>query len=283
MLLKENFSEEYIRSLQKDSKRDPVLLERTVYAFGLLEALARVRMPFIFKGGTCLMMLMDKPRRLSTDIDIIVEPGTDLDDYLEKASAIFPFQMVEEQKRVGKNNIEKRHFKFTYDSPINNKQFYILLDVLFENNHYAEVETKEIRNDLLLTEEEYLTVKIPSADCILADKLTAFAPHTTGVELNKGKDMEVMKQLYDVCSLIEVFKECDVVKRTYEPIALAQHQRTAYGTALSQLYVLRHEARSEQRSIRYMLKVYVTYVDIFMQKTIVRKLQQGEQPWLCTW
>lgn len=32
-----------------------------------------------------------------------------------------------------------------------------------------------------------------------------------------------------------------------------------------------------------MLKVYVTYVDIFMQKTIVRKLQQGEQPWLCTW
>lgn len=222
MLLKENFSEEYIRSLQKDSKRDPVLLERTVYAFGLLEALARVRMPFIFKGGTCLMMLMDKPRRLSTDIDIIVEPGTDLDDYLEKASAIFPFQMVEEQKRVGKNNIEKRHFKFTYDSPINNKQFYILLDVLFENNHYAEVETKEIRNDLLLTEEEYLTVKIPSADCILADKLTAFAPHTTGVELNKGKDMEVMKQLYDVCSLIEVFKECDVVKRTYEPIALAE-------------------------------------------------------------
>mgnify|MGYP002553380854 CR=1 FL=1 len=106
MLLKENFSEEYIRSLQKDSKRDPVLLEHTVYAFGLLEALARVRMPFIFKGGTCLMMLMDKPRRLSTDIDIIVEPGTDLDDYLEKASAIFPFQMVEEQKRVGKNNIE---------------------------------------------------------------------------------------------------------------------------------------------------------------------------------
>lgn len=163
--------------------------------------------------------------------------------------------------------------------------------MLFENNHYAEVETKEIRNDLLLTEEEYLTVKIPSADCILADKLTAFAPHTTGVELNKGKDMEVMKQLYDVCSLIEVFKECDVVKRTYEPIALAEIAYRGINAtptdclwiALSQLYVLRHEARSEQRSIRYMLKVYVTYVDIFMQKTIVRKLQQGEQPWLCTW
>lgn len=222
MLLKENFSEEYIRELQKNSKRDPVLLERTVYAFGLLEALTRVGMPFIFKGGTCLMLLMEKPRRLSTDIDIIVKPGTDLDDYLDKASEIFPFQMVEEQKRVGKNNIEKRHFKFTYDSPINNKPFYILLNVLFEENHYAELVEKEIRNDLLLTEESYLTVKIPSADCILADKLTAFAPHTTGIELNKGKDMEAMKQFYDVCSLIEIFSECSIIKRTYESIALAE-------------------------------------------------------------
>ena len=110
-----SFAEEHIRELQKTSKRDPVLLERAVYAFGLLEALARVGMPFIFKGGTCLMLLMNRPRRLSTDIDIIVEPRTDLDAFIEEASKIFPFQSAEEQKRIGKNNIEKRHFKFTYD------------------------------------------------------------------------------------------------------------------------------------------------------------------------
>jgi predicted nucleotidyltransferase component of viral defense system len=75
MIRKESFEEEHVRDLQKSSKRDPVLLERTVYAFGLLEALARVGMPFIFKGGTCLMLLMDHPHRLSTDIDIIVSPG----------------------------------------------------------------------------------------------------------------------------------------------------------------------------------------------------------------
>lgn len=85
-----SFSEEHIRELQKTSKRDPVLLERAVYAFGLLEALARVGMPFIFKGGTCLMLLMDRPRRLSTDIDIIVKPGTDLDAFIEEASRYSP-------------------------------------------------------------------------------------------------------------------------------------------------------------------------------------------------
>lgn len=107
MLLQENFAEEHIRELQRTSRRDPVLLERAVYAFGLLEALAKVGMPFIFKGGTCLMLLMKHPRRLSTDIDIIAEPGTDLDKYLDRASEIFPFKAVEEQKRIGKNNIEK--------------------------------------------------------------------------------------------------------------------------------------------------------------------------------
>lgn len=222
MITRENFTEERIRELQKKSGRDPVLLERAVYAFGLLEALAKVELPFIFKGGTCLMLLMEAPRRLSTDIDIVVAPGTDLDDYLSKAAEIFPFQKMEEQKRVGKNNIVKRHFKFTYDSPINNRPFYILLDVLFEENHYAETVKREIRNDLLLTEEEYFKVEIPSADCILADKLTAFAPHTIGIPLGANKDMEVMKQLYDVMSLLEIFTGCKNVLPTYLAIAQAE-------------------------------------------------------------
>ena len=58
-------------------------------------------MPLIFQGGTSLMLLMNRPRRLSTDIDIIVEPGTDLDACIEAASKIFPCQRAEEQKRIG--------------------------------------------------------------------------------------------------------------------------------------------------------------------------------------
>lgn len=52
MILKETYSENHIRELQKSSKRDPALLERALHAFGLLEAISRVNMPFIFKGGT---------------------------------------------------------------------------------------------------------------------------------------------------------------------------------------------------------------------------------------
>lgn len=52
MLLQENFTATHIQELRERSNRDPILLERTVYAFGLLEALARVGLPFIFKGVT---------------------------------------------------------------------------------------------------------------------------------------------------------------------------------------------------------------------------------------
>ncbi|HCT71421.1 MAG TPA: hypothetical protein DF409_10765, partial [Bacteroidales bacterium] len=208
--------------LHQVSKRDPVLLERAVYAFGLLEALCRVDMPFIFKGGTCLMLLLEHPMRLSTDIDIIVEPGTEIDVFIKKAAFIFPFISYEEQIRQGKNKIVKRHFKFTYDSPVNGKPFYILLDVLIEENHYTCLVKREIKNELLLTGGEMLTVQIPDINCILADKLAAFAPHTTGILLGGTKDMEVMKQMYDVCSLLDVHTDFAVVRETYRKVSLAE-------------------------------------------------------------
>ncbi len=42
MITKENYSEEHIRQIQNDSHRDPLLIERTLFAFGLLEALAEM-------------------------------------------------------------------------------------------------------------------------------------------------------------------------------------------------------------------------------------------------
>ena len=91
MIDKTVYELEYIRELQKRYASDPGLIERAVYAFGLLEAIRLVDMPFCFKGGTSLMLIMKKPARLSTDIDILVEPGTDVDKYIEKAAKISHF------------------------------------------------------------------------------------------------------------------------------------------------------------------------------------------------
>ncbi|MCD8369815.1 MAG: nucleotidyl transferase AbiEii/AbiGii toxin family protein [Clostridiales bacterium] len=218
MLSRENFELKHIIELQGKSRRDPNLIERALFAFGLLEALRRVDLPFIFKGGTSLLLLLDRPMRLSTDIDIIVEPGTEVDNYLEKAARIFPFRSYEEQERKEKNNIVKRHFRFQFDSPRMGEPLEIILDILFEHSKYAKVIEKPIASELLITEPEYLTVSIPDPNSILADKLTAFAPHTTGVLLGTKKDLEIMKQMFDVYMLINAMTDFDIVCKTYSDV-----------------------------------------------------------------
>ena len=42
MITKENYSEEHIRQIVNENRRDPLLVERTLFAFGLLEALAKI-------------------------------------------------------------------------------------------------------------------------------------------------------------------------------------------------------------------------------------------------
>ena len=70
MIAKENYEKQRIMELHKSSKKDPQLLERALYAFGLLEAIRRVGLPFIFKGGTCLLLLLKHPMQLLSLIHI---------------------------------------------------------------------------------------------------------------------------------------------------------------------------------------------------------------------
>lgn len=216
MLSREIYQAEYVRSLQERYRKDPSLLERVLFAFGLLEAITRVGMPFIFKGGTALMLILEHPLRLSTDIDILCAPGTDVDHYIEEASRLFPFKAYEEDRRIGRNNIEKRHFKFVYHSPLRDDDFYILLDVVFCENPYLATEQREITNELLITEGVPVTVTVPSPECILGDKLTAFAPHTTGVPFGIDKELEIIKQLFDVAALSERIGNYDNLIATYD-------------------------------------------------------------------
>lgn len=215
MITKENYGMEHIEKIREKHKVDRTILERSIYALGLLEALVTVGLPFVFKGGTSLTLLLKHPKRLSTDIDIVVEPGTNVGQYIEEASKIFPFKSVEQKVRIGRYNIEKRHYQFLYDSPAFGKEFYILLDVLYEYNNYARLIKKPIDNMLIITKEPYEKVTMPTVDCIMGDKLTAFAPHTTGVPLGIDKELEIIKQMYDVSCLFDEFNNYEDVYNSY--------------------------------------------------------------------
>ena len=121
MIKKETFTLENIQRIIQEYKVDPELAQRTVFALGLVEALRKVDLKFVFKGGSSLMLLFDLPKRLSTDVDILVNKNCDIDSYINKVASIFPFTSVSESVIATNKSISKKHYKFTYLSPIKNR------------------------------------------------------------------------------------------------------------------------------------------------------------------
>lgn len=54
---------------------------------------------------------------------------------------------------------------------------------------------------------------------MLGDKLTAFAPHTTGIQYGLNKELEIAKQLFDIGLLFDVAEDVELVSTTFETIA----------------------------------------------------------------
>ena len=209
--------------------RDIAMVEKTIRAFSLLEALARSGCPFIFKGGSSLMLHLNTSKRLSIDVDIICPPGTIIEDYLNQYAEEYGFGKVELVERISRTDVPKQHAKFYYEVsyPGNGGQDKILLDVLFEETHYSKIVALPIQSPLLIIDEPYVMVNLPSHEDLLGDKLTAFAPHTTGIPFFKGQKkctMEIIKQLFDVASLFDITDNLTITRQTFKKFAAVELQ-----------------------------------------------------------
>lgn len=56
---------------------------------------------------------------------------------------------------------------------------------------------------------------MPTIESITGDKLTAFAPTTTGVLYGKGKHVEIIKQMFDLGQLFEKITDFEVVVQSF--------------------------------------------------------------------
>lgn len=239
MIKKECFTTEWIGQVSSALHyNDKNLIEKVIRALSLLEMLVGAGCPLVFKGGTALMLILGKSaHRLSIDIDVICPPGTNIEDYL-KAFADFGFTDLELVERRQRNdaNIPKSHSKFFYQIAYRNDadaQSYILLDVLYEDVHYLRTRQIAIDSPFIRLEGEPLMVTVPSVEDILEDKLTAFAPNTTGIPYYKnGKScsMEIAKQLYDVGRLFENVSDLQITSQAFRKIAAVELSYRSLGT-----------------------------------------------------
>lgn len=228
MISPESRSLEWITKVAKDHNiKDYALVEKTIRAFSLLEALVRSGCPLLFKGGSSCMLHLNTSKRLSIDIDIICPPGTRIEDYLHRYSSEYGFGEVKLVERISRTDVPKTHAKFFYQVayPATGGEDKILLDVLFEDIHYANVVTLPIQSPFLKTEGEPVMVNLPSREDLLGDKLTAFAPHTTGIPFFKGErncSMEIIKQLFDVASLFDIVSDISITAETFKKFAAVE-------------------------------------------------------------
>ncbi len=225
MIKKETLTKEWIQQVSKNNRNaDPILVEKVIRALFLLEGLAKAKLPFIFKGGTALMLLMDSAKRLSIDIDIILlKQVKELDEILSGMAKEQHFTKIELQHRTTESDIEKAHYKFFYIPVYNTgkQEEYVLLDILYEANQYQKISPRKIISQFVITSTSPLQVDIPSLADLLGDKLTAFAPNTTGVPYFKNENsmsMEIIKQLYDIGNLFDTTDDVKTFKETFNSI-----------------------------------------------------------------
>lgn len=207
MIKKESYSIEWLDAKVKEhDAASSDLAEKMMHALMLLEQLKLKGLDFIFKGGTALVLMTEEFHRFSKDIDIVIhEEPNNLKEVFDAIVSDTDFIRWEESERQNDEfQVPKKHFKFYY--PENKPTKYekpILLDIIFVESTYPATRSTQIKHPLLVTEEPYTEVIIPTFDSIAGDKLTAFAPNTVGIPIGKNKEIEIAKQLFDLNLLFD--------------------------------------------------------------------------------
>lgn len=228
MIAKDSLKPEWLQKVSAENRKaDKILIEKVIRALLLLEGLVESGLPFIFKGGTAVMLLQKQPKRFSIDLDIIVQEEADFDALFPTFIKAKSFTRFEEQRRGASSSIEKRHYKFFYKPAhqTNLSEDNILLDILLEDSPYQTIVSTDIDTPFTRQEGTPVQASLPSIEDILADKLTAFAPNTTGIPYRKGgfsATMEIIKQLYDIGNLFSEIRDITGFARTFKKIALME-------------------------------------------------------------
>ncbi len=232
MISKDTLTDEWVKQVIVNigthrKSPDKILVEKAIRALLLLEGLSQSGLEFIFKGGTAVMLIQNPPKRISIDIDIVSSKLTNPEDNFNSFLRSKGFIRFSLDSRNPISIIEKLHYKFYY-LPICQSRVaedYILLDILIEPSNYSRTLATTINSPFIKYEQPPSEVYVPSKEDLFADKMTAFAPYTTGIPYTRSgvsMSMEIIKQLYDLGNLFEGLEDVGTIEETFHRIARSE-------------------------------------------------------------
>jgi hypothetical protein len=227
MILDSSYTPEWIAGKRKTyPASDPNIMEKVIYALSLVEQLVLANLNFTFKGGTSLLLILPEPKRFSIDVDIVtIESRENVESALSLVCKNGIFTKFElDERRSYQPGIPKAHYLLTFFSQWDQKDRIILLDILYAEHCYPALIQAPVKNEWIQTGADPISVSIPTADSIAGDKLTAYAPNTTGIRFRVEhadgriieKQMEVMKQLFDIGILFDRLNNFIHFKQSFE-------------------------------------------------------------------
>jgi hypothetical protein len=194
-----------------------IALEKSIYALALLERLAGSGLRFMFKGGTCMLLHLAQLRRISVDVDIVcTDPLEQILRTLDRLAVPPRFIRWEEDERNPDRRPRRKHFRFYYHPlDAHNPEPFVLLDVVLEHVAHPFIEMKPVTASFVEAVDPP-SVRVPTINGLLGDKLTAFAPETVGVKYKSNLAQQIIKQMFDVGVLVPLATELGHVGQAHE-------------------------------------------------------------------
>ncbi len=141
---------------------------------------------------------------------------TDIESILDKICSASLFTHFElDERRSYQSGLPKAHYFMFFKSALDGVERSILLDLLFEESAYTTTQFTPIAGEYIKQEGKPSTVLTPTINAIMGDKLTAFAPNTTGVLYGSYKELEIVKQLFDLAILFDEIDDFEEVATSF--------------------------------------------------------------------
>ncbi len=196
---KEFFTAEHILKHKGDTS--PILAEQVVHCLELVSELSSKGLDYMFKGGNSLLVILNKPRRFSIDIDIATDETKErIDEVLDAIIADSEvFTKYTKRQHLTKPWLPMTSFHLYYISKFTDPvETFIMLDVQLKMSGYPKTEMPVVCGDLYHTD---VMVKVPTVSSLIGDKLLTLGPATLGIPLNKKKEAQRLKHVFDVSTL----------------------------------------------------------------------------------
>ena len=199
---KKYFERDFILSQLNNRKGiNQEIYERALNGLEYLSQMRDMGLDPIFKGGSAVQLLIPESiQRLSIDIDLVIDSTEkEITSILKLIHNKFN-QKIYNFDRVGSKELPPHLVLYNIYIPslFSENPSKIALDFLLHKPNY-KIQQTPIKTFIY---ESNLTVKTPTINSLVGDKLTVICPNTIGKEMSKDP-LNFAKQIYDIATLLE--------------------------------------------------------------------------------